>query len=348
MSRAAAFLLLAVVGAAGLRLDDADKEWKERPVTRVVNLLKDMQAELQKEADNDEELYDKIVCWCETNEKQKTRAIEIANQMITDYTAAIEETAAKNAQLTTDVAQLKKEIAENTEALEKATALRTKESGEFNTEEKDAIASIGSLKSAVITLGKHNEGSSLMQRQALVQLTTMLRQHMKEKTAVFSAAVQPHQRQVLMSLLQRPEGMVSLLQQSAGAPAYAPASGEIFGILQQMKESFETNLEGSRKDEAESASSYASLKKAKEEEIKAATEKAFNKEKEAADALKKNAESKEGLTNTRNALEADTNFLASLKKQCAWVATEFESRKKAREAEIDGLMEAKNILAGAE
>merc|ERR1719284_1482108 len=129
MAHSTIILLCAVfVGSAALRLDVNDKEWKERPVTRVVNLLKDMQAELQKEADNDEELYDKLVCWCETNEKTKTKAIEIANQMITDYTAAIEETAAKNAQLTTDVAQLKKEIAENTAALEQATALRTKES----------------------------------------------------------------------------------------------------------------------------------------------------------------------------------------------------------------------------
>merc|ERR1719407_334360 len=148
------------------------------------------------------------------NEKEKTKAIEIANQMITDHTAAIEETAAKNTQLTTDVAQLKKEIAGNTAALEQATALRTKESGEFNTEEKDAIASIGSLKNAVMTLGKHNEGSSLVQRETLVQLTTMLRRHMSEKSARFTSAVAPHQRQMLMNLLQRPDGMLSLLQET--------------------------------------------------------------------------------------------------------------------------------------
>merc|ERR1719261_1277695 len=98
-------ILCLVATTDALRLDDRASP----AVARVVNLLKDMQTELQKEADNDEELYDKLVCWCETNEKEKTRAIEIANQMITDHTATIEETAAKNAQLTTDVAQLKKE-----------------------------------------------------------------------------------------------------------------------------------------------------------------------------------------------------------------------------------------------
>merc|ERR1719163_1595503 len=257
----------------------------------------------------------------------------------------IEETAAKNAQLTTDVAQLKKEIAENTAALDQATALRTKENGEFNDDEKDSIASIGSLKNAVMTLGKHNEGSSLMQRETLVQLTTMLRRHMKENTALFSGAVAPHQRQMLMNLLQRPDGMLSLLQESQGAPAYAPASGEIFGILKQMKESFETNLDSSRKDEAESANSYAGLKSAKQMEIKAATEKAFNKEAEAAVALKKNAEAKEGLQNTRKALAADTDFLASLKQKCATMDEDWEARSKTRGEEIAAVSDTIAILS---
>merc|ERR1719160_919925 len=101
-------LLLLAVGATALRMNSVDQEWKERPVTKVVNLLKDMQAQLEKEAAEDEELYDKLVCWCETNEKEKTKNMEIENQMITELTAAIEESAAKTAQLTAEVAGLKK------------------------------------------------------------------------------------------------------------------------------------------------------------------------------------------------------------------------------------------------
>merc|ERR1719482_1724564 len=142
--------------------------------------------------------------------------------------------------------------------------------------------------------------------------------------------------------------MLSLLQESQGAPAYAPASGEIFGILKQMKESFETNLEGCRKDEAESSKSYAELKSAKEMEIKAATEKAFNKEAEAAVALKKNAEAKEGLENTRKALEADTAFLADLKAKCATMDEDWEARSKMRGEEIAAVSETIEIISGDE
>merc|ERR1719159_868132 len=124
--------------------------------------------------------------------------------------------------------------------------------------------------------------------------------------------------------------MLSLMQ----VKAHAPASGEIFGILKQMKESFETNLESSKKAEAEAAASFASLKSAKEAEIKAAQDKIFNKENENAEAIKKNAESKEDLTSTRAALEADTGFLAALKKQCAVTDEDWEKRTKMRQEEI--------------
>merc|ERR1719440_1227105 len=172
----------------------------------------------------------------------------------------------------------------------------------------------------------------------------MLRRHMSENTALFPGAVAPHQRQMLMNLLQRPDGMLSLLQETSGAPAYAPASGEIFGILKQMKESFETNLDGSRKDEAESAKSFGDMKSAKEMEIKAAEEKAFNKEGEAAVALKNNAEAKEGLENTRKALAADTTFLASLKEKCATMDEDWEERSKTRGEEIAAVSEIISFL----
>merc|ERR1719281_1494794 len=139
--------------------------------------------------------------------------------------------------------------------------------------------------------------------------------------------------------------MLSLLQETQGAPAYAPASGEIFGILKQMKESYETNLDSSRKDEEQSAKSYGELKNAKEMEIKAATEKAFNKEAEAAVALKKNAEATEGLENTRKALAADTAFLASLKQKCATMDEDWEERSKTRGEEIAAVSDTIALLS---
>ena len=45
---------------------------KNRPVSKVITLLKDMKAQLEKEAEDDQEIYDKMACWCTTNDKDKT------------------------------------------------------------------------------------------------------------------------------------------------------------------------------------------------------------------------------------------------------------------------------------
>ena len=45
--------------------------------------------------------------------------------------------------------------------------------------------------------------------------------------------------------------------------SYAPQSGEIFSILKQMKESFETNLSDSQKEEMANQKAYEDLKVAR-------------------------------------------------------------------------------------
>merc|ERR1719261_235957 len=130
---------------------------KNRPVSKVITLLKDMIKQMEKEAEEDEEVYDKMACWCETNEKEKTKSIKDAEARIDDLTTKIEEFTANSTRLNTEIKNLEKEVAENQQALDKATALRQKELAEFNAEEKDALQAVSALKSAIIVLSKHHE-----------------------------------------------------------------------------------------------------------------------------------------------------------------------------------------------
>merc|ERR1719395_54053 len=114
-------------------------EEKNRPVTKVINLLKDMISQMEKEAEEDEEVYEAMGCWCVTNDKEKTKSIADSEQSISDLTSAIESFTASSSRLTTEIAMLEKEVAKNTEALDSATAMRKKELAEFNAEEKESI-----------------------------------------------------------------------------------------------------------------------------------------------------------------------------------------------------------------
>jgi len=112
-----------------------------------------------------------------------------------------------------------------------------------------------------------------------------------------------------------------------------------------MKETFETNLSNSQKEEMQGQQAYESLKAAKEAEIKAGTEQRDTKEQELADTDEANAQAKQDLDDTRNSLAADQKFLMNLKETCQNTDAEWEERQAARQVEIKGCSEALAILS---
>merc|ERR1740130_934633 len=103
-----------------------------------------MKSQLDKEVAADAEMYDKMVCWCETNDKAKTKAIADAEASMTDLESDIQARAARSGALSTNIAAKKNELAEK----KAATSLREKEAGEFNAEEKEKIQAVTMLKNA--------------------------------------------------------------------------------------------------------------------------------------------------------------------------------------------------------
>merc|ERR1719223_2521831 len=63
---------------------------KGNPIQRVVGLLKEMQTTLKKEMDEDEELYEKLECWCNTGKYEKENAITNGEAKIEELTSANE------------------------------------------------------------------------------------------------------------------------------------------------------------------------------------------------------------------------------------------------------------------
>merc|ERR1719506_660181 len=90
--------LTCVAGAASLQ-SGAEKE---RPVSKVVNILKEMVTQLEHEAEEDEDTYQAMSCWCTTNDAAKTQAIAAGERKINDLTASIEEATANSARLNTE------------------------------------------------------------------------------------------------------------------------------------------------------------------------------------------------------------------------------------------------------
>merc|ERR1719453_2675986 len=324
------FMLLALVSAASaiqvvdrshtLNADAQNLDLTERPVAKVIALLKDMSAQLQKEAEDDAETYETMACWCETGDKQKAKAIADGQQRSTELAASIEELTSKSAQLTADIETLETSVSEQTAALTQATAIRDKEKAEFVAEEKDMTVSIMSLKNAVITLSKtHSE----LQVSSVLKL---IRSH-----AAFHKHLLSHR---ILNFIQ--------------VDQKTPASGEIFGVLKQMKETFETNLKTSQEEEVNAEKEYASLKAAKTKEIAAANQQIQDKQGQLADTDEENAMSQQDKKDTEARLEADIAFLADLKDKCAVADSEYAARVKVRTEEIKAISDTASILTSDE
>jgi len=137
------------------------------PVTRVVNLLKEMQTTLNKEQDEDSALYDKLACWCNNNKYEKTGSSDAATAKIADLQASIEGLTAKSAELNTEIKELNSGVASDKQGLAQATAQREKQLKEFHALELDNVEAIENLKAAIVVLGRHN-GAAFPQTQVPV------------------------------------------------------------------------------------------------------------------------------------------------------------------------------------
>merc|ERR1719387_3268429 len=135
---------------------------------------------------------------------------------------------------------------------------------------------------------------------------------------------------------------------SAYTPPYAAQSGEILGIMKQLKEEMEADLSDAQKTEADRAAAFAELREAKNAEIAAGEKLLEEKKAELAQAEFDNANAKEDLEEVQASLSEDQKFLMNLLKTCEEADKNFELRKKSRLQEIQAVSETIEILTSEE
>jgi hypothetical protein len=298
-----------------------DDATKEHPITKIVNMLKKMQTTLTDEQAKDQEIYEKMSCYCETNDKEKNAAVEAAMRAIDEFTSIIEQKSAEVAKLATEIEELVAEVKAAEEAIQTATEMRAKEHDTFSAEEKELLETISALTDSLAVLGKHNE-------PALITIADQLR------TRKFG-----HLEGMKVQVL-------TLLQQPADYKSYNSRSGEIYGILKTMKEEFEGTLATTRSEEAAAQQRFEELIAEKKVQIQKAKERKNTKVTEKSEAEIALVNAKHDLKVTRDTLSADQKFLVDLKMKCKSSDEEFAARSKERQEEIVAVGEALTILTG--
>merc|ERR1740115_724442 len=192
-------------------------------------------------------MFDQYMCYCNNADGTLGKSISDAETKIPQVASSIAEGAATKKQLEADHKAAQVSRVEAKDAIAKAEAIRSKDANTYAKLKSDADANIGALSKAIPAIEKGMGGAFLQTSSASV-----LRQ------ISVSANMVPADRDLLASFL------------SEGSN-YAPASGEILGILKTLHDEMEKDYLDATSDENSAIASFDSLVASKKKEIEALT-----------------------------------------------------------------------------
>merc|ERR1719230_1900446 len=213
-------------------------------------MLEGMTKKIQEEGEKEKVLFDKYMCYCSTSGGDLGKSIGDADVKIPQLGADIKEAEAALAQLKEDLKQAQVDRSAAKEAVAEATALRSKEAGEYVKESNELKANIAAVAKATTAIEK-GMGGAFLQTQ-----TAGVLQRLVQK----SEKIEDSDREQLLSFLSGSQG-----------EDYAPQSGQITGILKTMHDEMSASLAEATTAENEAIAAFDSLVASKTKEINALT-----------------------------------------------------------------------------
>merc|ERR1719327_366407 len=282
-----------------------------------------MAKKVEAEGKKEEEIFEKFMCYCTSGAATLGKSIQDAETKIPQIESDIKESEATKAQMDADVENAKTTRADAKTAMAKATSMREKEHAAFAKESSEDESNLDALTKALAAIEKGMAGGFLQTSAAGVLRQLSLTQDMSSTD-----------RDLLASFLT-----------SSHSQGYAPARGEIVGILKQMKDTMEKDLAEVYAQEEAAKNDFEALMAAKEKEINAATSEIEEKIKRSGELAVEIVNLKEDLDDTQQSLLEDKQYLADLDKMCEQKKKEWEEVCKTRQQELLAIAETIKILS---
>eukprot|EP00928_Gymnodinium_smaydae_P093694 TRINITY_DN779_c0_g2_i1.p1 TRINITY_DN779_c0_g2~~TRINITY_DN779_c0_g2_i1.p1 ORF type:complete len:709 (-),score=279.62 TRINITY_DN779_c0_g2_i1:98-2224(-) len=290
------------------------------PIRKVVTMLENVKKKVEAEGEAEENLYEKYMCYCKSSGGDLEKSIAAAEAKVPELESSVKEDEAKRQQLEEDVKQHKADRKAAKDALAEASSIREKAASDFASSKTDSEANIAAIGKAVAALEK-GMGGAFLQTSAADVL-----------------------RRALQSSVQLSDGDREDVTTFLAAKSNSPQSGEVVGILKQLGDEMSKDLGDATTDEKDSIKSYEELVAAKKKEIAALTSSIEEKTVRVGELAVKNAEVKNDLEDTQEALAEDTKFLADLEKNCDTKSAEWEQIVKTRSEELIALADTIKLL----
>merc|ERR1719281_1594371 len=108
------------------------------PIRKIVTLMQNMQKEIEAEGAKEKELFDKFMCYCNSNNGELTKAVADAKAQVEELTAKLKSEEAEKAQIAQDLIDHKKDRESAKEDLAEATVIREKDQTEYEETKADS------------------------------------------------------------------------------------------------------------------------------------------------------------------------------------------------------------------
>jgi len=316
------------------------------PVQKVVELLDECKAKVQKDLDAEAKMMEEYTTFCDDELKDKAYAIETAGRSIGDLTATIESATAQVAALSDEIATLGTTIAAKSSELAEATKVRKAGNADFAAAEAELVKDVDMLGRAATVLKR---GMSFVQTKAGKEKMTAIVDALKN--IVEAQWVDVSSRRKLKSFLQASAAAkedadddLSFSQPQAKQVAYESSSGGIVKTIEEMQGKAEDTLSDLRKKEMTDAQNFAMLEAGLKDEIAHGEEKLSTAKSGKAMNADAKATASGKLVETTKAKTADEEYAGTLKTECESKATEWEARQKSATEEMGAIDKAKDIL----
>jgi hypothetical protein len=331
------------------------------PVQRVVELVQNLKTKIKEDAKKEQVVYDKYACWCEKTTERTTAAIAEAKALIEDRSTYILEAKGRLGSAGAEIANFKKQIAENLEAQGAAESLRKKENTDYLKTKGALEQGISNLDKAITVLGaatsskgaSHLTGShpelGVMETNAVVE-TRMLTVAAGVRSAMRLYAkhnnddmnLRSEDFAVVKNFLSSPGAYVQMGSPHKGE--YQSQSQGIQGILKDMHDSFQRDLADAIEEEKAKQADYDSLMKTKREDEVLLKSTLTKKDTSEGDDTKGLADANTEREETQAQLKSDEELLETTTTSCKAKANEWAERSRLRSEELAGINEAIDIL----
>lgn len=331
------------------------------PVQRVVELVQNLKTKIKEDGKKEQAVYDKYACWCEKTTERTTAAIAEAKALIEDRSTYILEAKGRLGSAGAEIANLKKQIAENLEAQGSAESLRKKENTDYLATKGALEQGISNLDKAITVLGaatsskgaSHLSGShpelGVMETSAVVE-TRMLTVAAGVRSAMRLYAkhndddmnLRSEDFAVVKNFLSSPGAYVQMGSPHKGE--YTSQSQGIQGILKDMHDSFQRDLADAIEEEKAKLADYTGLMKTKREDEVLLKSTLTKKDTSEGDDTKGLADANTEREETQAQLKTDEALLETTTTSCKAKANEWAERSRLRSEELAGINEAIDIL----